>query len=743
MVSVVKRDGSTEPLNIEKITKALEWASDGVTDVSVSDIEVTANLHFYNNMPTSEIHDILIKTTKDMINLRQPNYDKVASHLFVQKIYKEAFGDTRRFGLVEIFESNEHYNEAILADYSVEELEDLDNYIKDKRDFIFSLAGIEQLYDKYMLLDSKGLATESPQLMFMGIAMDAFRYREVDRLFYVKSFYDLISTFKISLPTPMMKALRTKSTDYASCITIRIGDSIDSWNAGKTALVEHTVASAGIGVDISDVASIGDSVKGGKIIHAGKIPLLKAIDADIQMATQNGRRGQAVAYVPFFDVEILNIMSLKSPRTETAKRINDLKYAIKMNNVWYKRVKEGKDIALFSPRKQKKLIQLFNSKNYSAFEKLYNKLDKKGLADGYINAREYASLFVTERTENGIYYIFNIDEANLNSSYDESVTQSNICMEFISPNKPISAKKPNSPDIGVCILSNINQGTVGLKELPHTTKVLVYMLNDIKDRQEHPTKQANAFVEQYASLGIGFANHAYFLAKNKVKYGSKEGLELHDEWMESFQYNLINASCDYSIEKGKSAYKFGNTTYSKGIMPIDRYKKTVDELVDRKHTQDWEGLRNKVMEFGMYNCTLSMIPPSETSSIIGNMTSGLEPIKDTITIKSTKGVSLVQLAPEPIKLAGYYDYAFSRKNMTEDFIKNLAVTQKWIDMGISGNTFYNPELYENKKIPEKQILSDIFLLKYYGGKTIYYSNVFVADNEIKETENCSGGGCSV
>lgn len=743
MILVKKRNGELVPLDISKITKALEWATEGLSRVSVSDIEVNANLHFYNEMPTSEIHNILIQTTKNMISLKYVNYDKVASHLYIQKIYKEAFGDIRRVSIQDIFTNNESYNSKVLDKYSDEELEELDSYIKDERDFNFSLAGIEQLCDKYLITDNRGWATESPQLMFIGIAMDAFQNRGSDKIELVKKLYDALSLFEVSLPTPMMKALRTESTDYASCVTLEIGDSIDSWTTGKSALVEHTVASAGIGVDVSSVASIGDTVKNGKIKHGGKIPLLKAIDADIQMSTQNGRRGQAVAYINFFDPEIETILSLKSPRTETAKRINDLKYCIKLNNLWYKRIKEGKDIALFSPRKHKKLNDLFNSKNYVAFEKLYSKLERAGLADGYINAREYASLFVVERTENGVYYIFNIDEANNNSSFKECVTQSNICLEYLSPTKSISSKKPNSPDIGICILSNINQGLVGEDRLFDFTRLLVFMLNEIKDRQVHPTGQANASVEQYGTLGIGFANHAYFLAKNKAKYGSKEGLRLHDRWMEYFQYGLIKASCEYAKEKGIPTKKFKDTTYADGMMPIDRYKKSVDELVDREPELDWQGLREEVLQYGLWNCALSMIPPSETSSVIGNMTSSLEPIKNLITVKSTKGVILVQLAPEPLTLVNDYDLAYDRKDMTKDFVKHLAVTQKWIDMGISGNTFYNPELYDNKKVPEKQILSDIFDLKYYGVKTLYYSNVYVADEEAKVNESCSGGGCEV
>lgn len=742
MISIKKRSGVLEPINLSKITAALVFAKGDIKNVSVSDVEVASNLHFYDGMPSAEIHDILIKTCKDLTTPKTLGYSQMAAHLTIQKIYKEAFSSITRWSIKDIFLNNPEYNEDILSCYSEDELTELDNYIKDERDFTFSIAGIEQLINKYMIIDSKGRITESPQLMFMAIAMDIFRYRGSDKIEFVKECYDSLSTFDISLPTPEMKALRTRSTDYASCITIKMADNIDSWTEAKTAIIKHTVSSAGIGVDISSVASIGDKVKNGKITHAGKIPLCKAIDADIQTSTQNGRRGQAVVYVAFFDPEVEQVLSLKSPRTETAKRINDLKYGIKLHQVWYDRIVQGKDIPLFSPRKYPELLQLMDSTDSVGFTELYNKLEADGLADGYINAREYASLFITERSETGVYYIFNSDEANNQNVYGVPVSQSNICVEFISPTEGLSSDRRNSPDIGVCILGNINQGTVGINRLAKLTRLMVYIQNEIKDRQVHPTQQAQEYVKQYGSLGIGFANHAYFLAKQGYKYGSTEGLLAHDAWMEHFQYGLIKASMEYAKEKGRPTDKFHLTSYAKGIMPIDKYKPTVDELVLRPYSLDWDALRKDVIQYGMWNCALSMIPPSETSSVIGGMTSGIEPIKDIITIKDTKEGNLIQVAPEALRLADKYDYTFSRKDMTTDYFKHVVVTQKWIDMGISANSFYNPELYENKKIPETQVLNDIFLLKYYGGKTLYYSNIYVADEEIQQ-ESCAGGSCSV
>ena len=748
MINVTKHNGSIEPLDVAKITRSLTWAA-GDLKVSVSDVEVACNLHFYDGIPSSEILDITIKTCKDMTSLRHVDYDAMARNLMLQKVYREAFsGGEKDFLLGSIDRSvvAGFYTPVLLASFKDPEIHELCKYIDHSRDFNFSMAGLEQLIDKYMI-KSSGKLIESPQHMFMAIAMDAFHDYPTNRMEYIKNLYDALSTFKVSLPTPIMKALRTPSTDYASCVALNIGDTIDSWTTGKAAIVKHTVASAGIGVDISSVASIADPVKNGTISHPGKVPVMRAVDADIQMSSQNGRRGQATVHTNFFDPEIVTIMALNSPRTEASLRINDLKHIIKFNKLFYDRVQSGGNISLFSVRKHPELLDAFHSPDGDTtdFIRIYEDLESRGLADGIINAKELCQeVFLTERTEVGIYYAMNVDEVNANSPYKESITQTNICVEFLAPTCPISSEYPNSPDVGICILSNVNQGSVGIDELPRTTDLLVRMLNNIMHRQDHPTPQANAFVREYASLGIGMSNHAYFLAKNDCKYGSDKGLQLHDEWMEHFQFGLLTASNNVAKEFG-AAPRFKETTYSDGIMPYERKKFSVDGILNQRcgpilPETRWGRLRTSIKEHGLANCALSMVPPSETSSVIGNQTSGIEPIRDLITIKTTKTAVLTQFAPDALKLADKYDFAFDRA-ITPDFLKHVAVTQAWIDQSISANTFYNPELYEDGKIPMTELLHDLFLAKHLGCKTLYYSNIKV-ENEVEGQHGCSGG-CSV
>jgi len=741
-IYAIKADGTKELLDPIKASKSLEWAIGALTGVSQSDIEIQSHLHFFNGIKTSFITNVFIKTCDDMATLKNPNYDIVARNLKLQKLYKRVFKGVQPPSLFDFLEAriaDKHYSsklEPLSTMFGPTEqirFNELEEAIDHNRDFTFSSAGLDSLINGYSVCDM-----ETPQFIYMAIAIDTFRDYHTTPTKYIIDYYNALSTFKITLPTPEMKALRTEDTDYASCIKIRIGDTLDSWKAGSNATVDHTAVSAGCGEDIADIASLGDIVKNGKIKHSGKLPVLKSIDTDISKTSQNGRRGSATAFVAFFDPEIESIFALKSPRMPVEDRINDLSYGIKMNQLAYERAKEGGVISLFSVRVAPKLLELLYSDDVKAFKEYYEELEAKELYTSQIDAQDYwTRLVAVESAETSSYYVVNIDEANSNTPYLEPITQSNICVEIFQPTKPISLVRQDSPDIGVCVLGNVNQGIVPIEELPHITELLVRAQSHIMQRQVHPTPQANAFIKHYRDIGIGLSNHAYWVAKQGFRYGQPQALEAHNEWMEHFSFGLYCTSLQLAKELGKAP----GFEYHDKLLPINRYNRNADELCTSQTYCDWEGLEKEVKKYGLYNCGLSAVPPSESSAGPSNQTTSLEPIKNLLTIRDKSGVNYNQFAPEAIKLADKYDFAYDR-DITPDFFKHVAVTQKWIDKGISANSFYNPELHAGK-VPAKMIISDLFLLKYYGGKSRYYQNTKLPDEQELQMTECEGGGCSV
>lgn len=734
MINVTKHNDKLEPLDWAKAIASLTWATNEIPNVSVPDIEIQSKLHLFDGIHTSYITDVFIKTCDDLADLRKPNYDIVARNLKLQKLYKQVFKSINPPSLVKFLTdrvADGHYSYHLINQTQID-YEALERVINHKRDFTFTSSGLDALIDGYGVCKM-----ETPQFMYMAIAIDIFRDYHINPTQYIIDFYDALSTYKITLPTPEMKSLRTTATDYASCIIFRMGDSIDSWKVSSNALIDHTCASAGVGVDIADVSSIGDKVKNGRITHSGKLPVIKSINTDIAKASQNGRRGSATPYVNFFDPEIESIFALKSPRMPVEDRINDLSYGIKVNQLVYDRAKEGKLISLFSVRKAPRLLELFYSDNVEAFTKYYEECEANELYTAQIDARDFMErLVVTETAETSAYYIMNIDEMNANSHIPRPITMANICVEYMTAIEPLDSNYPNSPDIGVCVLGNVNQGIVPISELPHIMDLLVRAQSHIMTRQVHPTSQANAYVKHYHDIGLGLSNHAYWLANQGLRYGQQEALNRHNEWMEHFSFNAHATSVQLAKELGRAK---GFQNHSK-LLPINRYNKNVDELVPNILHCNWNELSKQIDTYGMYNVGLLMVPPAETSAGPSNQITSLEPVRNLITIKDKSGKNYKQFAPDCIRLADKYDFAYDR-DINEDFIKHVAITQKWIDKGISANRFYNPEIYDGK-VPASKIISDLFLAKYYGIKGHYYMNIKMPDEQELQS-SCIGGGCNV
>jgi len=732
MWNVTKSDGRIEPLAINKISKAITWACAGTT-AKPTDIESLLGIHFYDGIPTSEIDQIVLQVLKDNITTRTLDYDKVYAKLYSLSVRKRVLGESHSSNFpslasfIETMVDAGHYDKSLLdsvVDYNV-----LEQTIDHDRDFTFSGAGIEYLTGKYTIRHNK-TPVETPQFLFMAIAITLFPHNTQR----VVDMYEALSTFMISLPSPAMQALRTGSMDIASCIKIPVGDSLESWNEAARAAVLHTAASAGVGVDISAVASLGDIVKNGKINHAGKVPLLKKLEADINAAVQNGRRGSGLGLLNFYDPEVMTILGIASPRTEVNKRIVNLSYTVKCNSVIYERAQAGQTISLFSVRVATELDELFNSTRVDEFKAKYEEYEAMYPDAPKVEARALLEAILESRTEISKHYILNIDTVNQNTPFKEPIRQSQICNEICLPTVPVSEHRRDKPDIAVCILTNLNMGQVPLEQIPFYTKLVVNMLNDNVLKQNHPTSQANEFVKQYMALGIGVSNTAYYLAKNGVRYGSAKALELVDQYMEHFNFYLYKASMEYARDNNSVPVKFSETKMADGWLPIDNISRTSD-LVNRKLDCDWEGLRADIRTHKMANTCLSAIPPSETSAVVGGQSNAIYPIKDLITIKSTATSVTKMIAPEAYALADKYDFAYT-PGTNRNYLKTAAIMQKWIDQSISLDVFYDPS-HNDEKLSMKQMISDLFFAYNHGTKGFYYQNIFMKDEEQAKL-SCSG-----
>lgn len=743
---VKKRDGVQEKFNIEKIHKVISWATEGFENVSLSEVEINAKVNIVDNVTTKEIHQSIIEAAANLISIEKPNYQYVASRLLNYQLRKDVWGGKHPPRLIEAINNGlkrRIYDPVILEKYTEDEINKIGEFIDHDRDFIFTYAGLKQLCDKYLIKNRvSNVIYETPQFAYILIAAYTFcNYSKDIRLNYVKKFYDAISKHKINLPTPIMAGVRTISRGYASCCLIGVDDTKESITASGTAVSLATASRCGIGIDISRIRAIGSSVNGGSVVHTGLIPFLKIYEASVKAWQQNSiRGGSATVNVQWWHYEIEDIIVLKNNAGTDDNRVRKLDYTVGMSKLFYDRVIKDEQITLFSPHE---VPQLWEAWGTTKFDKIYEEYenDRKIKFKKKISARKLFSLIVKERVETGRIYILNVDSANEHGAWLDQVTMSNLCTEIIHPYIPLKDFHDKEAEIGMCILSAVNMLEIkNWHELEKICELIVRFLDEIIDIQDYFNYAAENFAKKRRSLGIGITNLAAFLAKNNLTYSSSKTLSVLDEWMEHFQYYLLKASVQLAKEKGKCE-KFERTKYSKGILPIDTYKKKVNELVKRKLTLDWEELRTEIKTHGLRHSTMSAIMPCESSSVIQNSTNGVEPIRSLITYKMSKMGKLPVLVPGIGKYDNNYELAFTLPDNI-GLININAVLQKYIDMAISTNIYYNYNHYSNHVLPDAKVMKEIMYAYSTGLISLYYNNTDDGDKE-QSLDSCASGACKL
>ena len=728
-IQIVKRDGNKEPLNIDKIHFVVQEACEGLAGVSASQIEMNANLQFYDGMSTAEIQEILIRSANDLISLDNPNYQLAAARLLSYTVNKQVFGEYKPITLREMIDLNIDrgvYDPAILDEYTDEEIDRMDSYINHKRDENFTYAGLRQVVDKYLCQDrSSGQIFETPQFMYMMIAATLFaQYPKEERMYYVRRYYDATSLFKINIPTPVMAGVRTPVRQFASCVLVDSNDTLDSIFASDMSIGRYTAQRAGIGINAGRIRGVNSKIRGGEVAHTGIIPFLKKFEATVRCCTQNGvRGGSATTHFPFWHQEIEDILVLKNNKGTEDNRVRKLDYSIQLNKTMYERLLSGGEITLFSPHDVPGLYEAYFG-DADAFKEMYEMYERKtSIKKKKIDAMELFSALIKERAETGRIYIMNVDHANSHSSFKDTVYMSNLCQEITLPTKPLEHIDDENGEIALCILSAINVGVIKeLSDLEELCDLAVRALEEIIDYQRYPIKAAEISTKARRSLGVGYIGLAHYLAKNKVSYSDPEAWKLVHNLTEAFQYYLLKASNNLAQERGACEY-FDRTKYSDGILPIDTYKKDVDDICKEKLHYDWADLRKSIKQHGLRHSTLSAQMPSESSSVVSNATNGIEPPRGYLSVKKSKKGPLKQIVPQYQSLKNHYTLLWEMTS-NEGYINVVAVMQKFFDQAISGNWSYNPTQYPDNEVPMSVMMQDLLNTYKYGWKTSYYQNTY-------------------
>ena len=739
-INIVKRDGTKMPLDLEKLHKVIFYACDDITGVSPSQVELNSHISFYDGMTTSEIQETMIKAAADLISEETPNYQIVAGRLISYHLRKEAYGQFEVPHLHDIVKDNiknKMYDKALTSWYSKKEYDQMNKWIDHKRDENYTYAAMEQFRGKYLVQDRfTGKIFETPQVALMLIGATLFhRYPKEERLTWVKDFYDSVSKFEISLPTPVMAGVRTAIRQFSSCVLIESGDSLDSINATAGAIVKYVSKRAGIGIGAGGIRAHGSSINGGHATHTGVIPFYKHFQSAVRSCSQGGvRGGAATLYYPIFHLEVEDLLVLKNNKGTEDNRIRHLDYGVQFNKVFYERLINGEDITLFSPSDVPELMECFYN-DVNKFKELYEIAERKtSIRKKRVPAVELFGSFMQERKDTGRIYLMNVDHANDHGSFRADlapIKMSNLCCEIDLPTKPLEGINDPGGEISLCTLAAINWGNIKDPQgFERPAEILVRALDELLDYQDYPVLAAERSTMNRRPLGVGIINFAYWMAKNDMTY-SAPNLGMIDEWTEAWSYYLIKASNQLAKEKGSCKLNY-QTKYSQGIVPNNTYKKDVDELVPHKERMDWSSLRENLKEYGIRNSTLMALMPSETSSQISNATNGIEPPRALVSIKQSKHGVLKQVVPSIFKLKNKYELLWDQKS-PKGYLSICAVLQKYVDQGISVNTSYNPQFFEDEKIPMSELLTDLITFYKYGGKQLYYFNTYDgATDEVEE-----------
>jgi len=739
-INVTKRDGSNQPFDLDKVHKVLEWAVEDISGVSMSEIELKANIQLYDKIEAYDIHELLIKSAAELISEHTPNYQFVAARLISYKMRKEAYGKYTPPKLNDIIDRNIEmgvYDSEVTQTYTQEEISELSDYIKHDRDDTFTYAGMEQFRGKYLVQDRRTKKLfETPQVLYMMIAMTLFGKYKENRLKYVKDYYDATSLFYISLPTPIMAGVRTPTRQFSSCVLIESGDSLDSINATASSIVKYISKKAGIGIGAGSIRANGAKVGDGSVVHTGLIPFLKYFQSAVKSCSQGGvRGGAATVYLPLWHYEFEDLIVLKNNKGTDENRVRHMDYAFQFNKLMYERLLSGGNITFFDPNDVPGLYDAFFV-DQDKFQELYEKYERAhSVRKKTLPALEVFQSFLTERKDTGRIYLMNVDHANDHSSFipeKAPIKMSNLCCEIDLPTTPLESNDDTDGEISLCTLSAINWGLINeTHEFEKYCDLTVRALNELLDYQGYPIEAAKQGTLNRRPLGVGIINLAYFLAKRGLKY-DESAYEIVDQYAEAWSYYLLKSSANLAAERGKLIYNT-DTKYSKGILPIDTYKRAIDNLIVHRERLPWEELREQLRETGIRNSTLMALMPAETSAQISNSTNGIEPPRALVSYKQSKDGVMAQVVPGYHHLKNKYDLLWDQKS-PEGYLAICGILQKYIDQGISVNTSYNPEHFEDNKVPMSVMIKDLVTSYKYGLKQLYYFNTFDGAGEMTDGE---------
>lgn len=737
-INVIKRNGEIVPLDISKIQRQVAFGCKGIENVSPSMVEIKAQIELHDGMSTSTIDELLLKAMVNLIDesensdINNVNYQYVAGRQKVSMLRKEVYGSYNPSPLYDIVVKNiaeGMYTPELLKWYTKQEWQAIDAFIDHTKDENYTYAAIAQLTEKYLVQNrATGQVYESPQIRYAIAAATAFHAEpKGKRLQYVKEYYECASAGQFTLATPVLAGLGTTTKQFSSCVLISSDDTLDSIFASGEMMAKYASKRAGIGLEIGRIRPVGAAIRNGEIKHTGMIPFLKKWFGDLRSCSQGGvRNASCTVTFPIWHYQFEDLIVLKNNQGTEETRVRQMDYSVVVSKMFWNRYRNNESITLFDPHEVPDLYEAYY-RDSAEFEVLYTQYEANpSIKKKVMPAVEiFKNGILKERTDTGRIYLVNIDNVINQGPFDTKVDpiyQSNLCQEILLPTKPFQRIEDQSGRIALCTLGSINWGSFKTpEEMQKCCKVLVRSLSNLLSYQDFLSIQSKLANDEFEPLGVGITNLAYWHANKGYKYGEPEALAEVKRWMEHQAFYLTETSVELAKERG-ACKRSEFTYYGKGVFPWERRNVGVNELTSFAPSTnlDWEGLRVKLLQYGVRNATLMAVAPVESSSVVLNSTNGIEMPMELISVKESKAGSFVQVVPEYTRLKNQYQMMWEQKDCV-DYLKTAAVLAVYIDQSLSTNTFYNPAFFDQGKVPGTLIAKNLMLAYKWGIKTIYYS----------------------
>ena len=783
MKKVKKRNGRLEELNLDKINLCAEMACEDLDNVSVSEIVLDASLQLYDKIPTKEIDKALIMSARSKIE-KEPNYAYVSARLLLHNLYKEVFGEgftTEDFeekykkhfvGNIKKLVRQERLSKDLLS-YDLDQLADA---LVPERDDLFKYLGIQTLYDRYFI-HLKGRRMESPQSFYMRVAM-GLCLNEENKEQKAIEIYNMMSEFRYSPSTPTLFNSGTKRSQLSSCYLSTVHDSIDGIFGTIHGQARLSKYAGGLGIDWSYIRATGSYIQGTNGNSSGLVPWLKIFNDTLVAVNQGGKRkGAGCAYLEVWHLDVEDFLELRKNTGDDRRRCHDMNTALWICDEFMFAVKEERDWYLLDPHECPDLHDLYGQEFSKAYAQ-YCEMAENGELENFVKmpAKDLWKKCLKALFETGHPWITFKDPSNIRYSNKHAgvVHSSNLCTEILLHTKPSVYDEGELTEIGetaVCNLASINLAnhvkvrTIDWKKLQKTVEVAVRGLDNVIDLNFYPTEEARNSNLKNRPVGLGVMGTHDVLHKLNINYDSQEAIDLCGKIQEFISLHAIKTSALLAKEKG-SYPTFGGSEWDKGNFPIDTYcdlrnqrvtKPCVEEDSSLYETLDeWDSVRQLVVNYGMRNSNVMAIAPTATISYIQGCSQSIEPDYSALYVYSTlsgeftmvnehfvalakkKGIwsqelidalksvdgdvtALVDLSDD---LKEEFKNAFDVSY--ETLIKAAAARQRWIDMGQSLN-LYNK--YESLKY-----LNDMYMLAWEEClKTTYYLRSKAATRLEKST----------